>query len=147
MSQVVFSPYWTLKYFFKKRDFTCHCQEPILAKNDMSGLVTACEATTRRENALESEVCILNSHIIYMTPPKKYLSLWTKGFSHGCIRVARQEILAIMVLEGDTPNWPIKKIGCRANRGVEKAYNQVKRRNEKRKDNWTNFLVTVCMHG
>jgi murein L,D-transpeptidase YcbB/YkuD len=114
ISAIVFSPYWNVTPNILKQEILPGIQKDksYLEKHHMEMLGNTVRQKPGPWNSLGAVKFLFpNSHNIYLhdTPSKSLFQENKRAFSHGCIRVAEPQKLAMYLLN-DNNNWPEDKI-------------------------------------
>lgn len=123
ISQIVFSPYWNVPPGILKKEVLPGIQKDktYLERHHMEMLGSAVRQKPGPWNSLGAVKFLFpNSHSIYLhdTPSKNLFQESKRAFSHGCIRVAEPQRLAMYLLN-DNSNWTNEKIVQAMNSGKE----------------------------
>ncbi|MDR3712880.1 MAG: L,D-transpeptidase family protein [Puia sp.] len=123
LKYIVFSPYWNIPTgILKKEVLPAIKRDPAyLKKHNMEWNGQTIRQKPGSGNPLGSVKFLFpNSHDIYLhdTPAKGLFEETDRAFSHGCIRLAEAEKLALYLLR-DEPQWSAEKISAAMKKGRE----------------------------
>jgi murein L,D-transpeptidase YcbB/YkuD len=128
LTQVVFSPYWNIPQSVVQREIKPQMnKDPNYLKKKNMEIVKQDDSLPQirqlpgKDNALgRVKFLFPNSFDIYLhdTPNRDLFAQQNRALSHGCIRVAQPDSLALFVLRNQ-PDWTIQKIIEAMNSGKE----------------------------
>jgi murein L,D-transpeptidase YcbB/YkuD len=121
---IVFSPYWNVPASIMKKEIlpALRRNPDYLKRNDMEWNGKSIRQKPGPKNSLGLVKFLFpNSYNIYLhdSPAKSLFGESSRAFSHGCIRLAEPEKLAVYLLQ-DYPQWSKEKINQAMHAGVEK---------------------------
>lgn len=130
ITTVVFNPYWNIPESIVKNEIMPKMKNDpgYLKKNNMeivsqNDSIPQIRQLPGKDNALgRVKFLFPNSFDIYLhdTPNKALFAQQNRALSHGCIRVAKPDSLALYVLRGQD-NWTLDKINAAMNAGKEQS--------------------------
>ncbi|MBB1283263.1 L,D-transpeptidase family protein [Flavisolibacter sp. BT320] len=130
ITTVVFNPYWNIPESIVKNEIMPAMKKDpnYLKKNNMeivsqNDSIPQIRQLPGKDNALgRVKFLFPNSFDIYLhdTPNKALFAQQNRALSHGCIRVAKPDSLALFVLRGQD-NWTLDKINAAMNAGKEQS--------------------------
>lgn len=130
ITTVVFNPYWNIPESIVKNEIMpAMKKDPAYLKKNNMEIVSQNDSIPQirqlpgKENALgRVKFLFPNSFDIYLhdTPNKSLFAQQNRALSHGCIRVAKPDSLALFVLRGQD-NWTLEKINAAMNAGKEQS--------------------------
>lgn len=130
ITTVVFNPYWNIPESIVKNEIMPKMKNDpgYLKKNNMeivsqNDSIPQIRQLPGKDNALgRVKFLFPNSFDIYLhdTPNKALFAQQNRALSHGCIRVAKPDSLALFVLRGQD-GWTLDKINAAMNAGKEQS--------------------------
>ncbi|HEV7332580.1 MAG TPA: L,D-transpeptidase family protein [Flavisolibacter sp.] len=130
ITTVVFNPYWNIPESIVKNEIMPAMKKDpnYLKKNNMeivsqNDSIPQIRQLPGKDNALgRVKFLFPNSFDIYLhdTPNKALFAQQNRALSHGCIRVAQPDSLALFVLRGQN-DWTLDKIRAAMNAGKEQS--------------------------
>lgn len=130
MNQIEFRPTWTVPQSIIKNEMMSKLENNpgYFSKRNMkvtyhdNGRISIRQASGDHNALGLVKFLFPNNHSVYFhdTPMQKYFSQARRDFSHGCVRLAEPEALALFALKNQTGNWTAEKIRNAMRKGGSK---------------------------